>query len=74
MPQLSVIVRGKCSVLVGKAWRYGAMAGTWQDGSPEPGQGTVSLQVPQHNLAPLLEALGKDETVVQIIEKPPNAP
>ena len=32
MAQLKVVYEGKGANLVGKAWRYGAMGGTWEEG------------------------------------------
>lgn len=56
MAQLKVIYQGKGANLVGKAWRYGAMGGTWEEG-PEEGQAVVSLQVQDRNYQPLLASL-----------------
>lgn len=56
MAHLKVIYQGKGANLVGKAWRYGAMGGTWEEG-PEEGQAVVSLQVQDRNYQPLLASL-----------------
>ena len=44
MAQLKVVYEGKGANLFGKAWRFGAMGGTWEEGAAE-GQVIVSLQV-----------------------------
>ena len=53
MAQLKVVYQGKGANFVGKAWRYGAMGGTWEEG-PAEGQVIVSLQVQDHNYQPLI--------------------
>ena len=67
MAQLKVVYRGKGANLVGKAWRYGAMGGTWKEG-PEEGQVVVSLQVQDRNYQPLLTSLQDDPNVVEILD------
>ena len=69
MAQLKVIYQGKGANLVGKAWRYGAMGGTWEEG-PEEGQAVVSLQVQDRNYQPLLASLRDDPNVVEILDSP----
>ena len=69
MAQLKVVYQGKGANLVGKAWRYGAMGGTWQEGSRE-GQVVVSLQVQDRNYQRLLASLRDDPNVVEILDDP----
>ena len=69
MAQLKVAYQGKRANLVGKAWRYGAMGGTWQEGSEE-GQVVVSLQVQDRNYQTLLASLRDDPNVVEILDDP----
>ena len=69
MAQLKVVYQGKGANLVGKAWRYGAMGGTWQEGSEE-GQVVVSLQVQDRNYQTLLASLRDDPNVVEILKDP----
>ena len=69
MAQLKVIYQGKGANLVGKAWRYGAMGGTWEEG-PEEGQAVVSLQVQDRNYQTLLASLRDDPNVVEILDDP----
>jgi len=69
MAQLKVVYQGKGANLVGKAWRYGAMGGTWQEG-PEEGQVVVSLQVQDRNYQTLLASLRDDPNVVEILKDP----
>ena len=72
MAQLKVVYQGKGANLVGKAWRYGAMGGTWQEG-PEEGQVVVSLQVQDRNYQTLLASLRDDPNVVEILDDPANS-
>ena len=72
MAQLKVVYQGKRANLVGKAGRYGAMGGTWQEG-PEEGQVVVSLQVQDRNYQPLLGSLRDDPDVVEILDDPPKS-
>ena len=72
MAQLKVIYQGKGANLVGKAWRYGAMGGTWEEG-PEEGRVVVSLQVQDRNYQPLLASLRDDPNVVEILDGPPKS-
>ena len=67
MAQLKVVYQGKGANLVGKAWRYGAMGGTWEE-RPEEGQVLVSLQVQDRNYQPLLASLRDDPNVVEILD------
>ena len=67
MAQLKVVYQGKGANLVGKAWRYGAMGGTWEEG-PEEGQVVVSLQVQDRNFQQLLASLRDDPNVVEILD------
>lgn len=69
MAQLKVVYQGKGAYLVSKAWRYGAMGGTWQEG-PEEGQVVVSLQVQDRNYQTLLASLRDDPNVVEILDDP----
>ena len=69
MAQLKVVYHGRGANLVGKAWRYGAMGGTWQEGSRE-GQVVVSLQVQDRNYQRLLASLRDDPNVVEILDDP----
>ena len=69
MAQLKVVYQGKGADLVGKAWRYGAMGGTLQEG-PEEGQVVVSLQVQDCNYQTLLASLRDDPNVVEILDDP----
>ena len=69
MAQLKVVYQGKGANLVGKAWRYGAMGGTWEE-RPEEGQVLVSLQVHDRNYQPLLASLRDDPNVVEILDDP----
>mgnify|MGYP001156763145 FL=1 len=69
MAQLKVVYQGKGANLVGKAGRYGAMGGTWQEG-PEEGQVVVSLQVQDRNYQTLLASLRDDPNVVEILDDP----
>ena len=62
--QLKVVYQGKGANLVGKAWRYGAMGGTWEEG-PEEGQVVVSLQVQNRNSQPLLASLQDDPNALR---------
>ena len=72
MAQLKVVYQGKGANLVGKAWRYGAMGGTWEEG-PAEGQVIVSLQVQDRNYQPLLASLLDDPNVVEILDDPANS-
>ena len=72
MAQLKVVYQGKRANLVGKAARYGAMGGTWQEG-PEEGQMVVSLQVQDRNYQPLLASLRDDPKIVEILDGPAKA-
>ncbi len=72
MAQLKVIYQGNGANLVGKAWRYGAMGGTWEEG-PVEGQVIVSLQVQDRNYQPLLASLLDDPNVVEILDDPANS-
>ena len=67
MAQLKVVYQGKGANLVDKAWRYGAMGGTWEEG-PEEGQVVVSLQVQDRNYQTLLASLRDDPNVVEILD------
>ena len=69
MAQLKIVYQGKGANLVGKAWRYGAMGGTWEEG-PEEGQAVVSLQVQDRNYQTLLASLRDDPNVVEILDDP----
>ena len=69
MAQLKVVYQGKGANLVGKAWRYGAMGGTWEEG-PAEGQVVVSVQVQDRNYQPLLASSGDDPNVVDILDGP----
>ena len=69
MAQLKVVYQGKGANLVGKAWRYGALGGTWEEG-PAEGQVVVSLQVQDRNYQPLLASLQNDTNVVEILDDP----
>ena len=69
MAQLKVIYQGKGANLVGKAWRCGAMGGSWEEG-PAEGQVVVSLQVQDCNYQPLLASLRDDPNVVDILDGP----
>ena len=69
MAQLKVIYQGKGANLVGRAWRCGAMGGTWEEG-PEEGQAVVSLQIQDRNYQHLLASLRDDPNVVEILDSP----
>ena len=69
MAQIKVVYQGKGANLLGKAWRYGAMGGTWEEG-PAEGQVIVSLQVQDRNYQPLLASLRDDPNVVEILDDP----
>ena len=71
MAQLKVVYEGKGANLVGKAWRYGAMGGTWEKGTAE-GQVIVSLQVQDRNYQPLMSSLQDDPNVIDILDGPPK--
>ena len=71
MAQLKVVYEGKGANLVGKAWRYGAMGGTWEQGTAE-GQVIVSLQVQDRNYQPLMSSLKDDPNVIDILDGPPK--
>ena len=71
MEQLKVVYEGKGSNLFGKAWRYGAMSGTWEEGTAE-GQVIVSLQVQDRNYQPLVSSLQDDPNVIDILDGPPK--
>ncbi|MBT6728127.1 MAG: hypothetical protein HN867_17410 [Deltaproteobacteria bacterium] len=72
MAQLKVVYQGKGANLVGKAWRYGAMGGTWEEG-PAEGQVIVSLQVQDFNYQLLISSLQDDPNVVEILDGPPKS-
>ena len=72
MAQLKVVYQGKGANLVGKAWRYGAMGGTWEEG-PAEGQVIVSLQVQDRNYQPLMSSLHDDPNVVEILDSSPKS-
>jgi hypothetical protein len=72
MAQLRVVYQGKGASLVGKAWRYGAMGGTWEEG-PAEGQVIVSLQVQDRNYQPLLSSLRDDPDVIEILNCEPKS-
>ena len=71
MAQLKVVYEVKGANLVGKAWRYGAMGGTWEEGAAE-GQVIVSLQVQDRNYQPLMSSLQDDPNVIDILDGPPK--
>ena len=71
MAQLKVVYEGKGANLVGKAWRYGAMGGTWEEGVAE-GQVIVSLQVQDRNYQLLISSLQDDPNVIDILDGPPK--
>ena len=71
MAQLKVVYEGKGANLVGKAWRYGAMGGTWEEGTAE-GQVIVSLQVQDRNYQPLMSSLQDDPNVIDILDGLPK--
>ena len=71
MAQLKVVYEGKGANLVGKAWRYGAMGGTWEQGTAE-GQVIVSLQLQDRNYQPLMSSLKDDPNVIDILDGPPK--
>ena len=71
MAQLKVVYEGKGANLVGKAWRYGAMGGTWEEGTAE-GHVIVSLQVQDRNYQPLMSSLKDDPNVIDILDGPPK--
>ena len=71
MAQLKVVYEGKGANLVGKAGRYGAMGGTWEQGTAE-GQVIVSLQVQDRNYQPLMSSLQDDPNVIDILDGPPK--
>ena len=71
MAQLKVVYEGKGANLVGKAWRYGAMGGTWEEGTAE-GQVIVSLQVQDRNYQLLMSSLQDDPNVIDILDGPPK--
>lgn len=72
MAQLKVVYQGKGANLVGKAWRYGAMGGAWEEG-PAEGQVIVSLQVQDRNYQPLMSSLRDDPNVVEILDSSPKS-
>ena len=72
MAQLKVVYQGKGANLVGKAWRYGAMGGTWEEG-PAEGLVIVSLQVQDRNYKPLMSSLRDDPNVVEILDSSPKS-
>ena len=72
MAQLKVVYQGKGANLVGKAWRYGAVGGTWEEG-PVEGQVIVSLQVQDRNYQLLISFLQDDPNVVEILDGPPKS-
>ena len=72
MAQLKVVYQGKGANLVGKAWRYGAMGGTWEEG-PAEGQVIVSLQVQDRSYQPLMSSLRDDPNVVEIQDSSPKS-
>ena len=67
MAQLKVVYQGKGANFVGKAWRYGVMGGTWEEG-PAEGQVIVSLQIQDHNYQPLISFLQDDANVIEILD------
>ena len=71
MAQLKVVYQGKGANFVGKAWGYGAMGGTWEEG-PAEGQVIVSLQVQDHNYQPLISSLQDDANVIEILDGLPK--
>ena len=71
MAQLKVVYEEKGANLVGKAWRYGAMGGTWEEG-PAEGQVIVSLQVQDRNYQPLMSSIQDDPNVIDILDGPPK--
>ena len=71
MAQLKVVYEGKGANLVGKAWRYGAMGGTWEEGTAE-GQVIASLQVQDRNYQLLMSSLQDDPNVIDILDGPPK--
>ena len=67
-----MVYLGKGANLVGKARRYGAVGGTWEE-KPAEGQVVVSLQVQNRNYQPLLASLRDDPNVVEILDSPPKS-
>ena len=56
MAQFKIVYEGKGANLAGKAWRYEATGGKWEEGNAE-GQVIVSLQVQDRNYQSLISSL-----------------
>lgn len=71
MAQFKIVYEVKGANLAGKAWRYEATGGKWEEGNAE-GQVIVSLQVQDRNYQPLISSLQNDPNVIDILDGPPK--